>query len=192
MKKPIYAMSLLPLIAIASPAQAEDLYKGSSWSALSTDDKASHIGDLLTIIIYQQAESTNVAQNNSRKKTDLGGSFKAGHIDESASLDFGGGYAGTGEAKRSERFVTQLTVTVQDVLPNGDLIVVGEQWMKVNGERTHVGVRGRVRRADITSQNAILSSRIADAQINYDGRGFVSRSAKPGIINRIFSFLGLG
>jgi flagellar L-ring protein precursor FlgH len=38
----------------------------------------------------------------------------------------------------------------------------------------------------------VLSSRIADAMINYDGRGFVSRSAKPGIVNRIFSFLGLG
>jgi flagellar L-ring protein precursor FlgH len=191
-KKLTYAISILPLMTVAAGAHAEDLYKSSGWSALSTDDKASHAGDLLTIIIYQQAESTNVAQNNSRKKTDLSGSFKAGHIDESASLDFGGGYSGSGEAKRSERFVTQLTVTVQEVLPNGDLIVVGEQAMKVNGERTHVGVRGRVRRADISSQNAVLSSRIADAQINYEGRGFVSRSAKPGIINRIFSFLGLG
>ena len=38
----------------------------------------------------------------------------------------------------------------------------------------------------------VLSSRIADAQINYDGKGFVSRSAKPGIVNRILSFLGIG
>jgi flagellar L-ring protein precursor FlgH len=49
-----------------------------------------------------------------------------------------------------------------------------------------------VRSADIRADNTILSNRIADAQIDYDGRGFVSRSAKPGLINRIFSFLGLG
>ena len=53
-------------------------------------------------------------------------------------------------------------------------------------------MRGRIRPADITSDNSVLSSRIADAQINYDGKGFVSRSAKPGVINRVFSFLGLG
>ncbi|MEO7680134.1 MAG: flagellar basal body L-ring protein FlgH, partial [Sphingomonas sp.] len=54
------------------------------------------------------------------------------------------------------------------------------------------GVRGRVRAADIGADNRVLSSRIADAQIDYDGKGFVSRSAKPGILNRVFRFLGLG
>ena len=184
-------LTLVLITGFADAAHAEDLYKGSNWSALSADDKASVVGDVLTIVIFQQAEATNVAQNNSRKKTDIGGSLKVGSIDESASLDFGGGYSGRGEVKRSERFVTQLTVTVNQVLPNGDLLIVGEQWMKVNGERTQVGVRGRVRRADISNANTILSTRIADAQINYDGRGFVSRSAKPGLITRIFSFLGL-
>lgn len=188
------SISWAPLLLLAAPqiAGAEDLYKGSNWSALSADDKASRVGDALTIVIFQQAEATNVAQNNSRKKTDLGGSFSAGGIDESANLEFGGGYSGRGEVKRSERFVTQLTVTVREVLANGDMLVAGEQTMQVNGETTHVGVRGRIRRADITSANTILSTRIADAQINYNGRGFVSRSAKPGLINRIFSFLGLG
>ena len=52
--------------------------------------------------------------------------------------------------------------------------------------------RGRIRPQDISPENAISSFRIADAQINYDGKGFVSRSAKPGLINRILSFLGLG
>jgi len=55
-----------------------------------------------------------------------------------------------------------------------------------------IGVRGRIRPYDISAENAVLSSRIADAQIDYDGKGFVSRSAKPGLLNRIFSFLGLG
>ncbi len=88
--------------------------------------------------------------------------------------------------------VAQLSVTIQEVLPNGDYVILGEQKMHVNGESTTIAVRGRIRSADIDSDNTIVSSRIADAQINYDGKGFVSRSAKPGLINRLFSILGLG
>lgn len=184
------------ITALAVPAQAEDLYRGSSWASMSGDRKASQPGDILTVVIFQAAEATNSAQNSSRKKTDIGGKFGttigSGSIDESASLEFGGGYTGRGEVRRSERLVTQISLTVQEVLPNGDLIVQGEQWMRINGETSRIGVRGRVRPADINGDNAVLSSRIADARISYDGRGFVTRSAKPGIINRIFSFLGLG
>jgi flagellar L-ring protein precursor FlgH len=184
------------LAALAAPAQSEDLYRGSSWASMSGDRKASEPGDVLTVIIFQAAEATNSAQNSSRKKTDVGGKFGttigSGSIDESASLEFGGGYTGRGEVRRSERLVTQISLTVREVLPNGDLIVQGEQWMRINGETSRIGVQGRVRPADINGNNAVLSTRIADARISYDGRGFVTRSAKPGIINRIFSFLGLG
>lgn len=192
----LYLIAAAAAISAAAAVRAEDLYRGSNWAALSGDRKASQPGDILTVVIFQAAEATNSAQNSSRKKTDVGGSFGttigSGSIDETASLEFGGGYTGRGEVRRSERLVTQLSLTVQEVLPNGDLVVEGQQWMRINGETTRIGVRGRVRPADINADNAVLSSRIADARISYDGRGFVSRSAKPGIINRIFSFLGLG
>ena len=178
-------------LAAASPALADDLYRGSNWSSMSSDRRATEPGDVLTVVIFQAAEATNVAQNNSRKSTDLRGSIQGGSLSESGSIEFGGGYSGRGEVKRAEKLVAQISLTVQDVLPNGDLVVAGEQWLKVNGERTRIGVRGRVRTADIRADNSVLSNRIADAEIDYDGRGFVSRSAKPGFITRIFSFLGL-
>lgn len=191
MIRPIIAFSLLGGVAVA-PAPADDLYRGSNWSAMTADRKAGQVGDMLTVLIIQSAESSNVTQNRSHKATDTGGSIAVGHIDEGASLTFGGGFTGRGEIVRSEKLLTQITLTVQQVLPNGDLIIAGQQWLNVNGERTRIGVRGRVRSADIQSDNTIVSNRIADAQIDFDGRGFVSRSAKPGLINRIFSFLGLG
>lgn len=180
------------LFSMAAAAHADNLYPGTNWPALSGDRKASAVGDALTVVIFQAAEATNTAQNASRKKTDLGGGISAGSLDERGSLEFGGGYTGRGEVRRSEKLVAQITVVVNEVLPNGDFVVTGEQVMRVNGETTRIGVRGRVRFADVTSDNTILSSRIADAQISYDGRGFVSRSAKPGLINRVFNFLGLG
>lgn len=187
-----HALAVALLLPLAATAHADDLYKGSNWTAFSADRRASAVGDALTVVIYQAAEATNTAQNSSRKKTDLGGSIDVGSFDKSGSLEFGGGYTGRGEVRRSERLVAQLTVVVDRLLPNGDLVVRGEQVMRVNGETTRIGVRGRVRPADVSADNAVLSSRIADAEISYDGRGFVSRSAKPGLVNRIFSFLGLG
>jgi len=80
---------------------------------------------------------------------------------------------------------------VESVLPNGDFQVAGQQTLVISGERTFIRLRGRVRRADISSGNAIVSTRLADAQIDYDGSGYVSRSGRPGPATRIFSWLGL-
>jgi flagellar L-ring protein precursor FlgH len=85
-----------------------------------------------------------------------------------------------------------MAAQVVEVLPNGDFIVEGRQNLMINGEQRNIAVRGQIRQADISAENAITSSRLANAQINYDGKGWVSRSSKPGIINRIFSFLGIG
>jgi flagellar L-ring protein precursor FlgH len=176
----------------AAPAAAQNLYRPDNWPAMAADRRAASIGDMITVVIAQSAESTASTQNSSRKDTDLSGGLRAGPIDESGRLSLGSGYAGRGEIRRSERFVTQLSVVIQDVLPNGDYRIRGEQKMHINGENTTVAVRGRIRAADIRADNSVLSSRIAEAEIDYDGKGFVSRSAKPGLINRIFSFLGIG
>ena len=185
-------LGCIAVTSLPSALAAQNLYSGSNWSAMAADRRASNIGDLLTVVIFQQAESSDTQQNTSHKATNLGGSISGGPISENGALSFGGGFNGQGGVVRTEKFVAQITVAVQQVLPNGDLVVAGEQYLNINGERTRIGVRGRVRSADIATDNSVASNRIADAQIDYDGRGFVSRSAKPGLVNRIFSFLGLG
>ncbi|HEX9933320.1 MAG TPA: flagellar basal body L-ring protein FlgH [Allosphingosinicella sp.] len=189
---PLRALAVAALLAFAAaPAAAENLYRNGNWPAMSSDRRAQGVGDAVTIAVFQASEATNSAQTSTRRSTDLAGGISGGGIGEEAELSFGGGFTGRGEARRSERFVAQLTVTVTAVLPNGDFAVAGEQWLLINGERTRIAVRGRIRQADISSENIVLSSRIADAQIDYDGRGFVSRSARPGLVTRLFRFLGL-
>lgn len=190
---------MIRLIAIAVvaaaavlPAHADNLYHPGNWSALSADRRAAQVGDLLTIVVYQTAESTATNRSDSSRSTNFSGGVNGAGINESGGLRLGGSYTGGGQVQRSERLVTQVTVAVEQVLPNGDLLVAGAQRMHVNGETSDIGVRGRVRPSDISSDNRVLSSRVADAQINYDGHGFVSRSARPGLINRVFRFLGLG
>jgi flagellar L-ring protein precursor FlgH len=87
--------------------------------------------------------------------------------------------------------VAQISAAVEEVLANGDLRVVGSQVLNLSGEKTVIRVRGRVRAADVSATNAVLSNRLADAEIDYDGKGYVSRSGKPGVLTRVFNWLGL-
>lgn len=187
----ILASILLAPVPVAQ-AEADQLYSGGGWPAVATDDRARAIGDTVTVLIHEAASASSKLQKNSSRKTDFGGSVSGGSVDESVSLDFGGSYGGKGELVRSEQFVARMSAEVVGLAPNGDFLIEGRQRMLINGETTSIGVRGRIRPQDISAGNAILSSRIADAQIDYNGKGFVSRSARPGIINRILSFLGIG
>lgn len=190
MKALAFALSLVLLVPAA--VHADDLYKRNNWSAMSSDRKASSVGDLLTIVVYENAESTNSTKTDSKRNTQIGGSINGGSLSESGGLSVGGGYSGGGAVTRSDKLVAQITVTVRSVLPNGDLIVSGQQSMKLNGENTLIGIEGRVRPEDVNADNRVLSTRVADAKIIYDGKGFVARSAKPGLVARVFRFLGLG
>lgn len=180
------------VIALPGAALADNLYRGSNWSAMSADRKASQAGDLLTVVVYENAESSNTTKSDSKRSTQLGGGISGGPVKESGSLNFGGGYSGGGGVQRSDRVVAQISVTVRRVLPNGDMEVSGQQTMRLNGESTLIGIEGRVRPEDILPDNRVLSNRLADARVIYDGKGFVAKSAKPGLINRVFRFLGLG
>jgi flagellar L-ring protein precursor FlgH len=183
---------LAAFVLLPAAGNADDLYKRNNWSAMSADRRASAVGDLLTVVVYENAESTNSTKTDSKRSTQIGGSVSGGKLNESGSLQIGGGYSGGGAVTRSDKLMAQITVTVRSVLPNGDLMVSGQQSMKLNGENTLIGIEGRIRPEDIETDNRVLSSRIADAKIIYDGKGFVARSAKPGLVARFFRFLGLG
>src|SRR5258705_28171 len=127
---------------------------------MSADGRATDVGDVLTVVIFQAAESSNLATNSSRKATDLSGSISGGHLSESGELSFGGGDSGRGEVKRSEKLIAQITLTVQGGMPNGDPLIAGEQVLKGNGERTRIWVRGPVRTA-ATSAGKIRRRHVA-------------------------------
>ncbi|MBX9645238.1 MAG: flagellar basal body L-ring protein FlgH [Novosphingobium sp.] len=176
---------------LASPAAADDLYLSGQPASLAADRRASQLGDTVTVVIVQSAEASSTVRNVSRRSNSLSGSASVGSINESADFGLGSNFDGQGQATRSERFVTQMTARVSQILPNGDLEITGKQQLKINGESTTVEVRGIVRAIDIDAENRVPSNRIADAQINYKGKGFVSRSAKQGLLGQLFTLFGL-
>lgn len=186
-----WPFSTLLLAAIAGTAGAQ-LYQHDNWAAMASDRRASAVGDILTVIVLENNNASNTVQTGTNRNTQIGGNISAGNsLNESASVGLRGQFDGAGQMARSGRMVAQISVRVEQVYPNGDLAIAGASALNIGGERTNIRIRGRVRAADITGSNTVLSGRIADAQIDYEGRGFVSRSARPGILQRIFGFLGL-
>ena len=186
------ALAGLGLAAAGPAAHTEDLYNHSAFSSLATDRRAERTGDSLTVIVQETTTASNAVRSATSKTGGLGGQFGGANIkQQSLQLSLNSGFDGSGQTSRSGKIVAQLSVVVDEVLPNGDLRVSGDQNLNVNGERTRVHLAGRVRVADISNANTVLSSNLAEAVIDYDGKGFIAKSAKPGLVSRIFSWLGL-
>jgi flagellar L-ring protein FlgH len=174
----------------AELAQSENLYRGPAWAALASDRRASQVGDSIAVVVMHSAEARNSAARSQSRDGGLTANVNGGSVSESLDLNFSRDGAGRGEVRRSERVAAEISVLVTEVLPNGDLKVAGEQSVDVNGEATLISVSGQVRGEDIQSDNRILSSRLANARIAYNGQTFGQSGKRPKFIARLFSRLG--
>lgn len=188
MRRLALATGLVTLLA-ATDALAQATPAG--WSSLVADRVATRVGDSLTVLIFESAQASNSARRGSRKATRLVGEASAEDRAHRAEGALSGAFDGVGEVSRSDRLVASISAVVVDILPNGDLRLAGEQSMLVNGEKTVIRLSGRARPADVSEANTLLSSRMAEAQIEYTGSGFGARSARPGLVPRLLDRLGL-
>ena len=185
-------ISLITMAPCPAAFAQNNLYSGDSWVNLASDNRARDIGDVLTVVVFQSAEARNSAVNASRRRSNYQGFISGGALSEGGRLNLESDFRGQGDVSRSESFVTQFSVTIDDVLPNGDLLISGTQQMLVNKDDTLIQISGRIRSVDITPENQVLSTQIADAQIVYDGDSFAARNARPGLLQRFITWLGLG
>jgi len=96
-------------------------------------------------------------------------------------------FSGNGSVARQGQVLATLPVRVRQVLPNGDLFVEGTKVVMVGHEEQHIYVSGLVRRLDIADDNTVPSSRIADAEIEYTGRGDINDTQRRGWLGRTLS-----
>jgi len=159
---------------------------------LFADHRAFQVGDTLTVQVVESAIAYNKAQTKtSRSSKASGGVDKffgidlADKIPASFSTNTSNSFQGKGETTRSEKLVTTFAVQVVQVLPNGNLVVEGRRDLVVNNERRYMILRGVVRPEDISTNNVVLSTNIANAEIVYSGKGVVADKQKPGWFIRI-------
>jgi len=178
----------------ASAARAESLYDAGTFRPLTADNKAFRAGDVITIHVFENSSATTSADTSTQRKNGLeaalGSSAVNGGRPVSGSASVAGTFDGGGTTQRANRLLATLTVSVKEVLPNGDLRVAGEQLLTVNQETHKVKVEGRVRPQDISADNTVVSTRLADAKLTYAGEGDLTSRQKRAWWRRVLDFLG--
>jgi len=183
-------------IAVPPPQAARFAYQqGSLWNAgpqtLLGDKRARNLGDILTIAIEidEEAEIRNSTQRtrSGSESVEVGGFFGVGtvlpreiaRLNPNAEFGSDSSFRGNGSVRRNEKLTLRVAATVVEVLPNGHLVIQGDQEVRVNNELRDLQVTGIVRPEDISRYNEIPYDRIAGARIAYGGRGQISTAQQP-------------
>jgi flagellar L-ring protein precursor FlgH len=187
--------------ADAKPSDGS-LYSEASAQFLE-DTRAVRVGDVVVVRIDEQANASGTANTKLNKSTnrDVGvnallglmPALKKAHpdidpeklIQLAATSDF----SGDGQTSRKGQLTGSIAVRVTQQMPNGDLFVEGTKVVMINHEEIHLYISGLVRRADIASDNSVASSRLADAQVEFTGRGDVADQTDRGWLTKILDFI---
>jgi flagellar L-ring protein precursor FlgH len=183
----------LLLAARANAIESKSLYHEGTYQPLTADHKARRVGDLVTILVYENASASSTADTSAARDANAGVSVEIPRPQRShtAGVTTNNDFRGQGQTQRTGRVLAQLTVSIKEVLPNGDLAIAGTQALEINGEKQLIKLEGRVRAHDITDLNTVVSSRVADARISVVGDGTVSDQQKPGWWQRLLTLFGL-
>lgn len=167
------------------------IYQAGFGMRLFEDQRARRVGDMLLVLLTENTSASKTATTSTTKDQDfdigiptvLGKSRDWVESNASAGRDF----EGEGESSQSNQISGEITVTVARVYPNGNMLVKGEKVMTINQGDEFVRFAGIVRQADVTPENTVLSTRVANAKITYGGKGAIADSNSQGWLARFFN-----
>ena len=185
----------------AAPSSGSLFAPGAVGAGLFVDARAYRVNDIVVVRVEEVADAERSAATDTIHNSRVGGgisglpvlgpliqSWFPGASVPGVDVEVGGhadsSFQGSGQTGRTERLVATVSTVVKAVMPNGNLFVEGHRVILVNREEQHLYVSGVVRPIDIDDQNAIDSSRVAEAHIEFVGQGVVSDAESPGFIQR--------
>ncbi|BFN33220.1 flagellar basal body L-ring protein FlgH [Vibrio harveyi] len=172
-------------------ANSGSLYRHQYTMTLFQDRRAYRVGDVLTVQLSEETESSKKAGTKFGKSSAV--DFSAPTIGTKTIAELGvniGGnrdFDGSASSSQGNKLQGAITVTVHEVLPNGVLRISGEKWLRLNQGDEFIRLTGIVRVDDINRSNQVSSQRIADARITYAGRGALADSNAAGWLTQFFS-----
>lgn len=165
---------------------------GSLWndsgrlSNLAGDYKASHVGDLITILVVQDVKASNASSVSTARSfaassgvSALAGHLKTSGVEQIFSPTSSQSLSGKSQASTTSSLQTTLSGRVVAVLPSGLLVVEAERQVTMNNERQTVLVRGLVRPGDISPENTLASNAIGNLELELKGKGVLSDGTHP-------------
>ncbi|HZJ92077.1 MAG: flagellar basal body L-ring protein FlgH [Pseudomonas sp.] len=204
---PYYA-PVLPRTPLPATQNNGAIYQADFDTNYFTDRKAFRVGDIITISLNERTQASKNANSQIEKDSNvnigvpsimgmavtptnpIAGLSALGMSNSKMSLDTSYGAQrstqGSGQTGQSNSLSGSITVTIAEVYPNGVLAVRGEKWLTLNTGDELVRISGIVRADDISTDNVVDSTRIADARITYSGTGAFANASKPGWLDRFF------
>ena len=192
LRKIAIVLLILLLLPFTLKFRSQDFGRGQS---LFTDIKAHKVGDILTVLIYEDSRASNQVESKNSKdqKVSTSGGPGAGPLDfiPLFGLEAANKYShdGKGEEVRNGQIRAKMSVTVIGLKDNGDLIIEGTRVIGISNDKETITLSGVVRSKDISTNNTIESYLIADAAIHYTGKGNSQTSSRPGIFARLINWL---
>ena len=168
------------------------IFQIGGYTPLTSGMRASQVGDVLTIMLVERTSATKSSSANTDRSGDISlvppasgplSLLKPKFLNSSGAQSF----QGQGDAAQSNALTGEVSVTVTAVYPNGTMLVRGEKLLTLNRGDERLQMSGIVRAADISPDNKIISTRVADAKIRYIGKGEIARASRQGWLQRFFS-----
>ncbi len=191
------------------PSSNYQASEGSLWPGerrennFFSDNKARNVGDIITVMLNESTTASKSATTDLSKDNSYaaGASALLGweaslqkhnkNLDPSAMISATNKskFKGDGSTGRSDTLSGNMTATVMAVLPNGNLCIKGRREVRLNLEKQIMILEGIVRPEDITAENTVDSSYIADAEITYSGQGVIAMKQWPGFATVLLDIL---
>ncbi len=180
-------------------------YARTHGQSMFSDDKAANIGDVLTVKILENAKVETKKNRTWDKKGgnsgkgagwfDLGKMTPGwGYLDKTWTLpsydysnDAKSNLTGKADTTEEQKYTDYMTVVVEDVMPNGNLLVLGKRTRSVAGNKQTIQASGIVRPSDVNADNIVTSDRVANFHLVYVNRGQENNYLRPGWFTRIWN-----
>ena len=196
-----YLAATLAALCVASAVVA-----GSTWPesgrSMFADHKAYDVGDIVTVIVEEGSELSSTAGSSLSKSSATEGAINTLDVPKSAgapkvfpgdmpAVDYEASrsFNGNGTYTLKDSIKTSLSAVVVEVLPNGNLMIEGARFRESVDEKVHIRISGIVRPEDITADNTVPSTAVAQGKIVFDSMGPVARSSRRGWLDRLIDYI---
>lgn len=172
------------------------LFKENYVNNIYSDSKAHRIGDIISVILSESTQAkknakTELKKNNNSTLDPVIGLGGAPVAIGGQAIQFGinqsSNFKGDAKADQGNSLSGDISVHVLRVLPNGNLMIRGEKWITLNNGDEYIRLTGVIRAKDINSNNTILSTKIANARIQYAGTGSFADTNEQGWLTKFFN-----
>ncbi|NCS87708.1 MAG: flagellar basal body L-ring protein [Ignavibacteria bacterium CG2_30_36_16] len=185
---------LFVLFVLFSAAAAPQDMRMNSFSSLFSDQKATRIGDAITILVIESSQASNNAETSAGRQSEFGfnagGEFNGKGLPKvDVGVSSGNDFKGSGSTRTTGMVRTKISATVDSVLGNGNMVIKGSRKIVINGEEQTLYIKGIVRTADIMADNSVLSYNISEAEIIFEGSGVIDNVQKPGWLTKFFHWV---